>query len=174
MVQADGSTVHRPDKAPSRIAAAAHIDLADFHLATSLHCIERGSLVLFCRELLLSQSLVILQCHVRVTPELVRIVVSHQTVVLIVPAHAGLAPDLGAGATAAGVATSILPLIYGVFLRLEVTRPELSVSLLGVERLLLLLLEVLLLVFVVVLLLIRHDNALQLFRIIVVHANVVD
>ena len=172
--------MHRPDKAPSRVTAAAHIDFTDPHaashsIASRLSHVERGSLSLFCRELgLVCQSLVILHCHVRVTPELVRIVVPHQAVVLIVPAHTGLAPDLGAGATAASVATAILPLIYGVFLRLEVTGPELGVSFLRVQRLLLLLLEVLLLVFVVVLLLVRHDNALQLLRIIVVHTNVVD
>ena len=69
---------------------------------------------------------------------------------------------------------TVVSLIQVLLTLLEITRSELGRPLLRIEALLLCRLEVLLLVLVVILLPIRSDDALQLLRIVVIHADIVN
>lgn len=177
----DGAAVHRSDEASPRVGAAAALARANFtdtHSRTD--AVLSRLIIVEGRPLGSELGLVgevrpqLLQGHVRVS-DLAGITVPHETVVLVVAAIAGLAPDLGAGAAAAGVSTSVISLVDDVvLLRLEESWPELRWPLLGVVRLLLRRFEVLLLVLIVILLPVGRDNALQLLWVVMVHADVVD
>lgn len=187
MVHPNRATVHGSDEASSRVAAATHRgarpDFTDADASAQAIAAASSRLVSlvegrpFWSELDLNAGIRphLLLSLIRVMPELVR-VVSHKAVVLMVAPITGLAPDLSPGAAAACMPASVVSLI-NMLLRLKELRPELTVSFLlrRVERLLFRRFEVFLLVFVVVLmLLIRPDNALQLLRVVMVHADVVD
>lgn len=102
MVQPDGSAAHRPHKAPSGVATAAlsrvarGTDLTRPH--ASAHAIASRLVVVdverrpFCSKLVAE----LLQGHVRVPADQVRIVIPHEGVVLNPLAVACLAPDLSA------------------------------------------------------------------------------
>ena len=103
MVQPDGSTAHRPHKASSGVAAAAlsrvargtdltHAPHASAHAIASRLVVVDVERRPFCSKLVAE----LLQGHVRVPADQVRIVIPHEGVVLNPLAVACLAPDLSA------------------------------------------------------------------------------
>ena len=170
----DGTAVHRADEAAARVAAAilASADPADTHGAAELAVVERAA----CRRLLRGELIVDLldrhNCRVGIPAVLIRVCVPHQAVVLL-PASARLAPDLGAGAAPAGLVAATLPPLVGNAVRglksRHHSRPALA-AVLAVQGLLLRRLEARLLVLVVSLPVWR-DDALQLVPVPVRHAR---